>query len=72
MVVELFHSLVIAHVMTGSVGLICVWVPIVGKKGGEAHRRWGKVFAYSMLVTGAIAIGISLCTLHSPLATVIS
>lgn len=69
MVAELFHILVYAHIVTGSVGLICVWVPIVGKKGGEAHRRWGKVFAYSMLVTGAIAIGISLCTLHSPLAT---
>ena len=69
MVVELFDALVIAHIVTGSVGLICVWVPIVGKKGGAAHKRWGKVFAYSMLITGTIAIGISLCTLHSPLAT---
>ena len=69
MVVELFHALVIAHIVTGSVGLIAVWVPIVGRKGSDTHKRWGKVFAYSMLITGAIAVGISLCTLHSPLQT---
>jgi hypothetical protein len=69
MVVELFHALVIAHIVTGSVGLIAVWVPIVGRKGSDTHKRWGKVFAYSMLITGAIAVGISLCTLHSPLET---
>jgi hypothetical protein len=69
MVVKLFESLVIAHIVTGSVGLIAVWVPIVGRKGGPTHKRWGKVFAWSMLLTGSIAIGISLCTLHSPLET---
>ncbi len=67
--VQLFHSFVIAHIVTGSVGLLCMWVPIVGKKGGETHKRWGRVFAYSMIVTGAIAIGISLCTLAAPLET---
>lgn len=66
---QLFHALVAVHIVTGSVGLICVWVPIFGKKGGWAHKRWGKVFAWSMLITGSVAIGISLCTLHSPLAT---
>jgi hypothetical protein len=69
MVEQLFHALVAVHIATGSVGLICVWVPIIGKKGGEAHRRWGTVFAWSMLITGSVAIGISLCTLHSPLQT---
>ena len=69
MVVHLFEALIVAHVVTGSVGLICVWVPIVARKGGATHKRWGKVFAVSMLVTGTIAIGISLCTLHSPLET---
>ena len=69
MVVHFFHWLVAAHIVTGSVGLIAIWVPIVGRKGGRNHKRWGKVFAYSMLLTGSIAIGISLCTLHSPLET---
>ena len=69
MVVHLFESLIVAHIITGSVGLLCVWVPILGRKGSRLHKLWGKVFAYSMLITGAIAIGISLCTLHSPLET---
>lgn len=69
MVVHLFEALVIAHIITGTVGLLCVWIPIVGRKGSPLHKRWGKIFAYSMLTTGLIAIGISLCTLHSPLET---
>ncbi len=69
MAVHLFEILVAAHIVTGSVGLIAVWVPIVGRKGSINHKRWGKVFAWSMLATGSIAIGISLCTLHSPLET---
>ena len=69
MVVHLFESLIGAHIITGSVGLLCVWVPILGRKGSRLHKLWGKVFAYSMLITGSIAIGISLCTLHSPLET---
>ncbi|MEM9057429.1 MAG: hypothetical protein AAGD86_08130 [Pseudomonadota bacterium] len=55
--------------MTGTVGLIAMWVPVVARKGTGRHKAWGKVFAYTMLATGAIAIGISLCTLHSPLET---
>ena len=69
MVVHLFEWLVAAHIVTGTVGLVCMWVPVVGRKGSPSHKRWGKVFAYSMLITGSIAIGISLCTLHSPLET---
>ena len=64
-----FTQLVIAHVITGTVGLISMWVPVIGKKGGARHKRWGKVFAISMLITGSIAIGISICTLIAPLET---
>jgi hypothetical protein len=67
--VALFKSLVWAHIASGSIGLVCLWIPVLGRKGSANHKRWGKVFAASMLITGAIAIGISLCTLHSPLAT---
>ncbi|MEO0996632.1 MAG: hypothetical protein AAFX58_03845 [Pseudomonadota bacterium] len=69
MAVLLFEKLVLAHIVTGAVGLVAMWVPVVGRKGGATHKRWGKVFAWSMLATGTIAIGISLCTLHSPLQT---
>ena len=69
MVTHLFEILIALHIVSGSVGLICMWVPVVGRKGTATHKRWGKVFAWSMLITGSIAIGISLCTLHSPLET---
>ena len=50
MVVHLFEALIIAHIITGTVGLLCIWVPILGRKGGAVHKRWGRVFAYSMLL----------------------
>ncbi|MEO0575101.1 MAG: hypothetical protein AAF004_06525 [Pseudomonadota bacterium] len=64
-----FHTLVIAHIVSGTIGLLTLWVPIVGRKGSALHKQWGKVFAYALLVTGAVAIGISICTLAAPLET---
>lgn len=66
---DLFHLFVAAHIVTGTVGLITFWVPIVAKKGGLWHRRCGRVFTWSMLLTGSAAIAISLCTLSDPMAT---
>lgn len=66
---DLFHLFVTAHIITGAVGLIVFWVPIVARKGGAWHRRSGQVFTWSMLLTGSAAIGISLCTLTDPMAT---
>ena len=37
----LFEWLVGLHIATGTVGLIVVWIPIAGKKGGVLHRRAG-------------------------------
>lgn len=69
MVTHLFEILVAMHIVTGSVGLVSMWVPVVGRKGSKTHKTWGKVFAWTMLATGSIAIGISLCTLISPYGT---
>ncbi len=65
----LFHKLVVAHIATGTAGLITLWVPIIGRKGSETHKMWGKVFCYALLATGSIAIFIALCTLIAPLQT---
>lgn len=65
----LFKILVAMHIVTGTVGLATLWVPIAGKKGGATHKRWGKIFAKALLYTGIIAIGISLVTLRYPLET---
>jgi len=64
-----FHTLVALHIVTGSVGLVALWVPIVGRKGGAVHKRWGTIFVRALLATGVLAIGISLTTLAWPLQT---
>lgn len=64
-----FHAVVLAHILTGSVGLVAFWVPVVARKGGNRHRAWGKVFTASMLLTGAIAVGIASLTLSDPVGT---
>ncbi len=68
-IVHLFETFVIMHIMTGSIGLVSLWIPIVTKKGNTLHKKSGLVFVYSMLATGTIAIGISSCTLLAPLET---
>ncbi len=67
--VPLFHTLVICHIIVGSVGLLSFWVPVISKKGGVNHQKWGRVFTRCMLITGTIAIGISTCTLLAPAET---
>lgn len=64
-----FHAVVLAHIVTGSVGLVAFWVPVVAKKGGNRHKAWGRVFTLSMLLTGGIAVGISTLTLLDPVGT---
>ena len=65
----LFEWLVGLHIATGSVGLIVVWIPIAGKKGGALHHRAGTIFVQSMIATGFTAIAISLTTLSDPTGT---
>ena len=65
----LFEWLVVVHIATGTVGLIVVWIPIAGKKGGALHRRAGTLFVQSMIATGFTAVAISLTTLSDPLGT---
>lgn len=66
---SLFHVFVTAHICTGAIGLTLFWVPVIGRKGGIAHRRFGRIFAWCLLATGVSAIGMSLCTLSDPLGT---
>jgi hypothetical protein len=64
-----FKLFVALHIAFGSVGLVAFWIPVAGLKGGRNHRRWGRVFTWSMILTGAAAIGVSTCTLLDPLGT---
>lgn len=65
----LFETLVVAHILSGATGAVAFWVPVIGRKGGEAHRRWGRVFTVAMLVTGTLALCMSALTLLDPLGT---
>jgi hypothetical protein len=65
----LFRSLIYLHVACGVVGLVAFWVPVASRKGGVAHRQWGRLFTYTMLVAGASAVGMSIVTLSAPLET---
>jgi len=69
MIHTLHDIFILCHIAIGTVGLFAFWVPVVGRKGGMAHRNWGKIFAYSMLVVGMLAIGISGTTLLDPVGT---
>lgn len=64
-----FHGFVLAHIATGAVGLFAFWVPLLARKGGVSHKGWGRLFAWSMLSTGAIAIGIASLTINDPVGT---
>ena len=64
-----FHAVVLAHIASGSIGLVAFWVPVLVRKGGARHRAWGRVFTASMLVTGVIAGVIATLTLLDPVGT---
>ena len=55
-VTVLFHALLFVHVATGFVGLAAFWVPVFARKGGRAHVRAGRVYAYCAYVVTLSAI----------------
>ncbi len=65
----LFHTLIGAHIISGTTGAIAFWIPVIGRKGGVNHARWGRVFTYAMLTTGSLAICMSLMSLADPFGT---
>lgn len=64
-----FHVFLYAHIATGAVGLLAFWVPVLTRKGSRNHVRGGRLFGRCMLITGAFATGIAVCTLLAPLET---
>jgi hypothetical protein len=66
---QLFQMLVVLHVATGAVGLVAFWVPLLARKGGPAHKRFGRLFNRLMLATAATAILMALLNLHDPAGT---
>jgi hypothetical protein len=65
----LFEAFLWTHIVFGVTGATTFWVAMWTRKGGDTHRKWGKVFAWSLIVTGICAIGMSLSTLAWPVET---
>ncbi len=41
----IFDIALAIHIATGAVGLVTFWIPVVGRKGDDRHRWWGRIFA---------------------------
>lgn len=65
----LFNVLIACHVLTGAVGLVSFWAPVLSRKGSPFHVKWGKVFVYALLATGSFAVLMATCTLIAPRET---
>ncbi len=68
MELQAFRVLVGLHILAGTTGAVAFWVPVLARKGGASHRRWGRVFVVALLITGGLAVAMSLFTLADPLA----
>ena len=66
---NLFTALVTLHIASGAFGLVSFWIPIAGAKGAREHRRFGRWFINTMLITGMVAIGMATLTIIAPSAT---
>lgn len=44
------------HIAAGVIGFFVAPVALAVRKGGAAHRRWGRVFFWAMAVAGTTAI----------------
>jgi hypothetical protein len=52
----------VAHALAGAVALGSMVGPMVTRKGGVAHRRWGRVFAFAM--AGVVVLAWAVCLLR--------
>lgn len=51
--------LLYTHIISGGIALVCGSITLITKKGQKAHRTFGKIFFYSMLLVCFSAIGIA-------------
>ena len=56
MLTTLLHYTRYLHIAAGFIGFFVAPVALAVRKGGPAHRRWGRVFFWAMVVAGSTAI----------------
>jgi hypothetical protein len=59
----LFTALIVGHVIAGTIALTSFWVPVVSRKGGPAHRKWGRMFHYAVCAAAWMAIAMAILNL---------
>ncbi|MFM9976804.1 MAG: hypothetical protein ACKVOP_01995 [Sphingomonadaceae bacterium] len=64
----LFHIFLAVHVGAGIVALTSFWGAVLTRKGAARHRAWGKVFAASIYVASAQALGMGTLSVIWPFA----
>jgi uncharacterized membrane protein len=52
--------LLYAHIACGSLAFVCAPVALLTAKGGETHRRWGKIYFWSMAGVASTALILSI------------
>ena len=64
----LLDGVILVHVAAGFVGLAAFWVPVLARKGGRAHVRAGRVYAYSAYIVTLSAVTVSAWRIGSYMA----
>jgi uncharacterized membrane protein len=54
------RSLLVIHIAAGSTAFVMAPLALITAKGGKSHRRWGKVYFWSMAVVAATALVLAL------------
>jgi hypothetical protein len=55
----MFTTLLALHITGGSLALASMWIPLVTRKGAQAHRRAGWVFVAGMTIVSVSAVGLA-------------
>ncbi len=59
MIDTIFAILLIIHVTGGTIGLLTGSINLIRRKGDKLHKTVGKIFTYSMLITGFCSLALS-------------
>lgn len=56
-----------AHILIGTAALILFWIPIVSRKGGVDHRKFGKIYSMVMYAVAATGALMAIIVLYDPM-----
>lgn len=56
----IIQSLLVIHIVCGFASLVLFWLPVAEKKGGNAHRKVGLWYVYTMSVVALSALVLSI------------